>query len=154
MRHYDTKAHRHTRILEKRYDHVQRIQKYTDGQRKRYDGTSLIDLPAEVIENISSYLVAPLSCYTVDPRPRNEKEWGNLNGLGDFRDMLERHPFYRLAATCHTLRVTVETFARHLLDRYKGILSFEIVEQEIGVEDWRERIREMAREREMLGLQE
>lgn len=154
IRHYDTKAHRHKRILQKRHDHVRGIQKYTDSQRTRYDGMSLTDLPAEVIENILSYLVAPLSCCTVDPRPRNEKELEKLNELSDLRDVLEGHPFYRLAATCHTLRVTVETFARHLLHRYQGILCFDIVEQEIGVEEWRERTREMARERKMLGLQE
>lgn len=141
--------------LEKKYHHlVQKIAKQADGECERSNEMSLTDLPAEVIENILSYLVAPLSCYTVDSRPGNEKELKRLNGLSDLRVVLRRHPFHLLAATCHTLRIAVETFARHLLHQDKKLLCFEIVEQEIDMEEWQEGIRERNRlRRERLRLQ-
>ncbi|TID21456.1 hypothetical protein E6O75_ATG04851 [Venturia nashicola] len=113
---------------------------------------SLIDFPVEVIENILSFLAGPLSCYAVDSRPKNSKELKRLKGLSDLRVVLEQHPFYQLAATCHTLRVSVEIFASHLLHQYKKLLCFDIVEQDVDVEEWQERIQQRLRLHRRLGL--
>ncbi|RDI81915.1 hypothetical protein Vi05172_g8037 [Venturia inaequalis] len=126
--------------------------KDSDGERSSYNAIALTDLPAEVIENILSYLIAPLSCYTVDSRPRDKKELKVLNGLSKLRVVLERHPFYRLAATCHELRIAVETFANHLLHQYKKLLCFEIVEQDVDVEEWRKGVQKKSRHLKRLGL--
>jgi hypothetical protein len=42
--------------------------------------------------------------------------------------VLQFHPFYRLAMTCHTLRAVIESFCYHLLQRCRDILCFEVEE--------------------------
>lgn len=143
----EIKGNRHR--VRKRQLHMKSLEE----ERGRDSVMSLLDLPAEVIEIILSYLIAPLSCYNVDPRPRDGKELARLNRLSEVRAVLERHPFYLLAAACHTLRISVETFASHLLHQYEQLLCFELVEQAIDVEGWREEIRAIARLRRNFGMQ-
>jgi hypothetical protein len=102
----------------------------------------LESLPVEVQENILSYLIGSLSCYNVSVRPKNPEELQTLWHLNWNRDVLVRHPFYQLAATCHIFRQVVESFCHHLLTKYQGILVFPVPKELLTTTRWRDIVRQ------------
>ncbi|KAF2460890.1 hypothetical protein BDY21DRAFT_333738 [Lineolata rhizophorae] len=69
-------------------------------------GRNCLDtLPAEVSDNILSYLIGP---YVAVGKSRSAK------------DIYRTHPFNNLAATCKSLRTSVESYCQHILHRYMG----------------------------------
>jgi len=101
----------------------------------------LAKLPIRILENVLSFLISPLSCYTQNATPKTLKELEGLQGLSDYRVVLEDHPFYRLAATCHTSRSVIDSFSHHLLYLHKEILCFEFPEFGLTTEVWQDRIK-------------
>jgi hypothetical protein len=150
IRYYRTKQQRRVRRQEIILNFIKRVDiniKTTKHEtrlikpKEKPQGIGLEELPAEVLENILSYLISPLACYARNPTPKSLQELKMLQRYSDYRSVLKKHPFYQLAATCHTLRSVVECFSHYLLHQYEDILCFDIPELGFGIEEWRERIK-------------
>jgi len=85
---------------------------------------SLDSLPADVQYLVLSYLSKILSGYALDGVPRTGNMLEQLVQLAPSTgQLMKTHPYQNLAATCKQLRVAVEGYCRHLLDRHKDIIG-------------------------------
>jgi hypothetical protein len=99
---------------------------------------SLDDLPSDIQYLTFSYLSKALAGYALDGVPRTSDLYHRLSSLQPtVPQLLKTHPFQNLAGTCKQLRVAVEGYCRHLLDRHKDILGTRRV-PEIGDQSWEE----------------
>lgn len=111
------------------------------GLENRRSSSRFESLPIDIHNEIFSYLVGLLSCYTQNSRPQEEDELYSLYNLDDKREVLERHPFYQIALSSRGLRERVGAFC-HLLTSCESILGFRIPENSKSHSAWKIRINE------------
>ncbi|QDS68917.1 hypothetical protein FKW77_008241 [Venturia effusa] len=75
----------------------------------------LASLPIELMFEICSYLVHPLSSHTVNPVPVTNDDQVKIQRLRSDRFQLMQHPYCQMAATCQELRRKVEAHCLHLI---------------------------------------
>lgn len=75
----------------------------------------LTSLPIELMFEICSYLVHPLSSHKGKSVPVTYDEQRQLERLRCDRVQLMQHPFCQMAATCQELRRKVEAYCLHLI---------------------------------------
>lgn len=80
---------------------------------------SLDALPIDLMYEIYSHLVHPLSSHEGKSAPVSREEQLRIEGLRSDRVQLMQHPYCQLAATCHELRSSVEAFCLHLIKGQK-----------------------------------
>ncbi|TID22988.1 hypothetical protein E2P81_ATG02111 [Venturia nashicola] len=76
---------------------------------------NLDSLPLELQFEVYSYLVHPLSSYKHAPFPTTYVEQREVENLPSGRAQLMQHPYCQLAATCDSIRDSVEAYCLHLI---------------------------------------
>jgi len=85
---------------------------------------SLDTLPTDVQYLVLSYLSKILAGYALDGVPRTDDMLEQLEQLTpSTSQLMKTHPYQNLAATSKQLRVAVEGYCHHLLDRHKDIIG-------------------------------
>jgi len=95
---------------------------------------TLLTLPLEVQFEVFSYLIPPMSCYNISPMPQTLEARFFFDTHPSGLAYRSQHPFLNLAGSCRSLRTSVESYCRHILQVYKDLDDVRV--PQIPEDDW------------------